>query len=112
MEYKTYWKVEELPDNGKVFARMSDDVLDDEDWNTYELTLKDGVVIDTVVKYKGVYGTVPVFDGKTKAEIVEWQCESSPAAHPGYFQELAVPKVVENADGSASFNTKLVGMGF
>ena len=112
MEYKTYWKVEELPDNGVVFARMADDVMEPEDWNTYKLTIKDGIVIQMTVQVKGCYAGIPKLGAMTKAELVEWQYDSDPSYSPGYFQELAIPKVIENEDGSASFNTKLVGMGF
>jgi len=91
MEYKTYWKVEELPDNGIVFARLSDDVLDNEDWDTYKLILKDGVVTEVTVECEGAYNNIDdrILVGMTKSELVEWQYKSSPSTHPGFFKELA-----------------------
>lgn len=95
MKYKSHWKVEELPDNGIMLARISDDVLDDKNWNTYRLTIKDGTVTTMVVQVVGVYSDNSFLDwiGMTKADLVEWQYESEPHVHPGYFRELAIGDV-------------------
>ena len=91
-EYKTYWKAEELPNNGFILARLSDDVLEPEDWNTYKLQMLEGVVIKAALIVKGVYNDEVNFKGFTKESLVLWQYESEPHVHPGYFQELAILK--------------------
>ena len=90
-EYKTYWKEEELPNDGFILARISDDVLDEEDWTTFRLQMWEGVVVKMELINKGVYDPTPYnYKGFTKEHLVLWQYETAPHIHPGFFQELAI----------------------
>lgn len=89
MVFKWYWKAEELPDNGVVFARIRDDVLDDEDWNVWKLELRKGIVVKMSIHNGGVYSNRRTFVDKTKAELIGWQYTSEDT-HPACYQELAV----------------------
>jgi len=74
----------------RVCARISDNVLDPEDWNIYELVFARGRVVEVVVVNPGVYGgSVDDFIGMTIEQLSDWSRLDATGQHPETYYELA-----------------------
>lgn len=79
-----------IPTDGVVHARTSDNVLDDEDWNTYQLTLEGGVVRHSTMVQDGCYGDMTDdFIGMTREQVKAW-CLYDDEHHPASCQEISL----------------------
>jgi len=70
-----HWTLEELPDNGLLFAGGCDQQLDDNNWGLFAIILKDGVVRETIRLTHSEctdYDVGTELIGKNKEEIIEW----------------------------------------
>lgn len=76
----------------KILARLSDNVLEKEDWTVWELTVQDGKVTSTRAvenEATGAYGE-PDFKGMTIAQLAEWTRYDGAGIHPEGYQELRI----------------------
>jgi hypothetical protein len=74
--------------NYVVQVRISDDVLDEEDWGVDELTIKNGVVVSQKKLSNGVY-TIPDMVGWTTDKLIEWtQHCNAIGSHPEQYYEI------------------------
>ena len=80
--------VEELASNTTVLVRISDDVLEEEDWGIDRIIIRDGIVRAQESLCKGVY-EIDNMVGWTTKEVCEWTSYNEPASHPQNFYELS-----------------------
>jgi hypothetical protein len=71
-----------------LFARISDNVLDEKDWGVVLLVLHDGVVVEQRSVSQGVYAPES-FVLMTVAQLAEWTCYDATGTHPEQYHELA-----------------------
>lgn len=89
--FNSFLEVNDIPNNGKVLARISDNVLDEEDWTPFEIEIKDGVVVR--VDNDDPYYLSMV--GWTTTELAKWTQYDSTGQHPEAYHELSV---IDNYD--------------
>ncbi len=89
LEFKTFVPVSDLPAEGFIYARVADNVLDEDMWNTYALTINKGIVTGQLVRTRGVYGHID-FLRWTTLQLSDWSSEDCTGSHPENFYELAV----------------------
>ena len=89
MNFQSFIHPNRIPTNGTIHARISDNVLEPEDWNVWELWLKNDKVIGQVELRKGIYGPKD-FVGMDRAALAEWSCFDCTGSHPEQFHEISV----------------------
>lgn len=82
--------IAKIPDNGNILARISDNVLDDDDWGVYKLTLEEGVVEEQSTINKGAYAS-EYFLGMSVEQLSEWSNYDPTGQHPENYYELEIP---------------------
>jgi hypothetical protein len=85
--------VSDLKSNGLVCMRISDDVLDEENWGIDGLTIEDGVVVRQLHLSKGAY-TMPDVVGWTTKQLMEWTQYDATGSHPEQYHELSIEEVI------------------
>ena len=88
MEWKTF--VNNLNNNTKVLARISDSVLEEEDWPIHTLTFEDGICTSQIERQKGVYSLSESFIGKRTEDLMKWTTYDNSGDHPEMFHEICV----------------------
>jgi len=85
MEFQPF--VKELPDNCIVNVRISDNVLDDEDWAIHELIIQNGVVIR---QHESMYGVYDIQNkvGWTAKQLCAWSHYDGTSNHPEEYHEI------------------------
>ncbi len=78
-----------LEDNCTVAIRITDDVLEPEDWGIDELVIADGIVISQKKLSNGIY-TMSDMVGWTTDKLMEWSQYDSTGRHPGQFNEISL----------------------
>jgi len=76
-----------IPKNGAILARISDNVLDDDDWGVYQLFIENGVVKRQKTLNKGVYA-IDSFVGMNIEQLSSWSSYDSVGQHPETYHEL------------------------
>ena len=72
-----------------IYTRMSDNVLDDEDYPVHRLVLKDGVVTERTLVQRGVYTTQSMPDvGWTLDQVEAWLSYDGTGSHPETFHQF------------------------
>jgi len=79
--------VESINRNCVVEVRISDNVLEDEDWGIDELVIEDGVVVSQVRIKNGVYSSTGMV-GWTCEQLYEWSQFENMFSHPEEFHEI------------------------
>lgn len=79
--------VENIPEDGIVGIRISDDVLESEDWGIALLRISAGIVIDQKTICEGVY-ELPNMIGVTTDTLQRWSCYDGTGSHPCNFHEI------------------------
>jgi len=98
MKTETIWreaKVDDIPLDGKVRIRVSDDVLEPEDWPVWELVISGGIVVDMREVQPGCYRP-PDCGGWTREQLAEWTRVGEDGRQPEqsyHDMEFEVPKV-------------------
>lgn len=75
-----------------MFARVSDNVLDDEDWGIVKLVITDGVVTAQAQWKPGCY-SFESFVGWTTEQLAAWSRFDGTGTHPEQYCELAEAEV-------------------
>lgn len=81
--------------NGKLIARLADNVLDAEDWDSWELEIHDGVIaaVKTIPATggNGCYGLPDQLKvGKTLADIADWTHYDGTGSHPENYHDVKI----------------------
>jgi hypothetical protein len=85
MEYTRH--MPEIKD-GSYKVRISDNVLDEEDWGSNTIHIEDGVVVMSVTNVdKGVYN-IPNMYGWTVGQIKDWLSWDPTGHHPENYHEI------------------------
>jgi len=82
-------KEDYIPDDGVIFVRIADNVLDEGDWPVQALKIQCGTVITQRDILPGVY-TVVNMVGWTKAKLVNWANFDPTGSHPEVYHEVAI----------------------
>lgn len=85
-----------------MFARVSDNVLDDEDWGIVKLVIADGEVVEKEYVQHGCYEN-DIYIGMTVEQLVEWTRYDATGTHPEQYHELAEAELDD--DGAAVSGT-------
>jgi hypothetical protein len=80
-----------------MFARISDNVLNEKDWGVDWLELEDGVVVLQKTVSRGCY-RLPDLYGMTAEELVEWSRFDATGQHPEQYHELAESKLDDDGN--------------
>jgi len=78
-----------LPANGTLKVRISDNVLDKEDWPVIELTLFGGFIVEEKVLNKGIYA-FDSFIGWDRVDLLSWLTVDYTGQHPEMSHEIIV----------------------
>lgn len=81
--------VKELPTTGMVDVRISDNVLEEEDWGIDQLYIDAGVVKSQDHIDVGVY-EIPDMIGWTTEQLIEWSAYQDVGSHPENYYEIKV----------------------
>lgn len=84
--------VNKLGNNTTVLARISDSVLDEEDWPIYTLIFENGVCTSQIERQNGVYSLAESFIGKRTEYLMKWTNYDTSGSHPEMFHEICVIK--------------------
>lgn len=86
MEWNTY--IEELGTlaNALLAVRISDNVLDDEDWRVDVIKFSKGKVVSQTTVYDGAYD-VPNMVGWSLIDFKDWSSEDWTGSHPEIYNE-------------------------
>jgi len=79
----------ELPIKGCLGVRITDNVLDDDDWGVDHIILRDGKVVKQCTSTEGVY-RIPNMVGWEREQIVEWSKHDDTGRHPEQYHEIEV----------------------
>lgn len=71
-----------------MFARISDNVLDEVDWPVARLVLRDGVVVEQAQHKPGAYAFGQLV-GITSTMLAAWSRFDATGTHPEMYHELA-----------------------
>ena len=71
-----------------VCTRISDNVLDEEDWGIDGLTIRDGVVTEQLHLTKGAY-TMEDMVGWTTQQLMEWTQYDPTGNYPEQYYEIS-----------------------
>ena len=82
-----YQSFEELPIDCEVFARISDNVLESEDWPVSLLIIRDGIVVKQNDICNGCYDLGDM-EGWTIEDLCDWSQFDSTGSHPENYHEL------------------------
>lgn len=80
-----------------VFARISDNVLDAEDWPIAKLVIADGEVTAQAQYKPGVYG-FESFVGWTVEQLAAWSRFDGTGTHPEQYNELAEAELGDDGE--------------
>lgn len=93
MKFQSFIHPDRLPTNGIVYTRVTDDVLDPEDWGVWELTLCDNEVVGVKEVKEGAY-RMPDFVGMCREDLAVWSCYDAGtdglSIGPQTFHEISV----------------------
>ena len=78
-------------DNAVLEARISDNVLDDEDWGIQRITLRNGVVVEQQSVMEGCY-EMPSMLGWNTTMLARWAAQDYTGSHPENYYELRLVK--------------------
>jgi hypothetical protein len=73
--------LETVPEDGTYLVRVSDDVLDPEDWPIHAILIKHGVVQEQRLVQNGVYGMEDMTEWSAD-DVRQWACEDNTGSHP------------------------------
>ena len=81
--------VKELPTTCMIDARITDNVLEKEDWGIDQLYVENGIIRlqDNIIK--GVY-SMPDMLGWTSKQLMEWSHHDNTGSHPEQYHEIKV----------------------
>lgn len=79
--------IKSLGINCTTRVRISDNVLEEEDWSVDEIVLRNNVVISQSPLCKGAY-TIPNMMGWTVSKLIEWTQYDSTGSHPENYYEI------------------------
>jgi len=79
----------ELPIKGQLKVSVTDNVLEDGDWGTDCLMVRDGKVVKQITLTKGCY-TIPNMVGWTREQLVEWSQYDATGRHPENYHEVDI----------------------
>ena len=86
MAHENGWEMHvaegDIPKNGTVELRISDDVFDEEDWPIVECVLKNSKVVSSTIVRAGTYSTDFVKRLVTRKDISRWSKYYSTEQHP------------------------------
>jgi len=85
IKYDTF--VEDLPYDCEVFIRISDNVLEKEDWPVNLLIIRDGLVVKEEEICPGAY-RFEYMEGWTTHELCLWSQYDSTGSHPENYHEI------------------------
>ena len=88
MKWETF--INKLGNNTTVLARVSDNVLEEEDWPVHTLTFEGGICTSQTEKQKGVYSFSESFIGKSTDDLIEWSNYDNSGNHPEMFHEIYI----------------------
>ena len=88
LKWKTF--VNKLENNITVLARLSDNVLDEEDWPVHRLTFEGRICTSQIEEHKGVYNLSTSFIGKSINTLMEWTQHDDTGNHPEMYHEIQV----------------------
>lgn len=74
--------------DGTYLVRVSDDVLDHEDWPVHVINIKQGIVVDQRIVQDGVY-SIPAMIAWPEAKIQVWTQEDNTGSHPCIEHDIA-----------------------
>ncbi len=80
--------VDNLKPDCVLTVRISDNVLEPEDWPIDGLTLVDGVVVGQLHLIKGAY-RLPNMEGWTTQQLMEWTQYDPVGSHPEQYYEIS-----------------------
>jgi sporulation protein YlmC with PRC-barrel domain len=89
--FQSFIDVTTMPVNGEIYARISDNVLDDEDYNVSKLTIHNSMVIAVQTVHGGCYPLGSDLIGMTTLQLAKWSEMDYTGSHPENFHELAHP---------------------
>ncbi len=81
--------VKELPATCMIDVRITDNVMDAEDWGIDQLYLEDSVVRFQDHVDLGIY-TIPDMEGWTSEQLMEWSRHDDTGRHPENYHEIKV----------------------
>ena len=87
--FQSFIDVATMPVNGEIYARVSDNVLDDDDYTVYELNIRSSIVIGQTIVHEGCYPYD--FIGMTTLQLTDWSARDETGSHPENYYELARP---------------------
>jgi hypothetical protein len=87
VEFHNFVSTEKIPSDGIVLIRVSDDVLDNEDWTVDYLLMRNGSVKEQVRVNFGVYN-IPDMKGWTCGELSNWSRFENTGSHPQEFHDI------------------------
>lgn len=90
-EYKSFVRLDEIPSDGIIHVRVSDDVLDVKDWTVDYLLMENGSVKEQVRVHYGIYN-IPDMRGWTCGELSNWSRFENTGSHPQEFHDIYCPK--------------------
>ncbi|MBW2647846.1 MAG: hypothetical protein JRE23_17085 [Deltaproteobacteria bacterium] len=79
----------DLPIKGQVGVRITDDVLEEEDWGIDYLIIRGGVVVRQLRCTEGSYRT-PNMIGWTREQLAEWSQYDDTGQHPENYHEVTI----------------------
>lgn len=89
-KWHSYVDVADIPRDGKVQVRTSDDQFDEEDWAVLELTLEDGKITSCRTVQKGLYECSEVKLMTTIEELSAWTMYDGTGRSPEMENDLRV----------------------
>ena len=96
MKWETF--INKLGNNTTVLARVSDDVLDEEDWPVHTLIFEEGICTSQTEKQKGVYSLSASFIGKRTEDLIEWANYDASGNNPEMFHEICILEQRKQSD--------------
>lgn len=90
-DYESFLDPEDLAGVEVVDVRISDNVLDPEDWTVDRFAIIEGRLQHLGVRHKGMYGSHKAsLNGKTVEELAAWSQWNATGQHPETYCEVRV----------------------
>lgn len=81
--------VKHIPNTCRMYVRIADNVLEEEDWGIDRLIIVDDRVIDQTHNLTGAY-RIPDMMGWTTDMLVEWSSYANTGTHPEEYHEISL----------------------
>ncbi len=89
--FKSFLGLEDLAGAEVVDVRISDNVLDEEDWTVDRFAVIDGRLQHLGTRRKGIYKTTKsTLEGKTLEELAQWSQWNPTGRHPETYYEVRI----------------------